>query len=111
MMLIFTLFFAVIAPGFIATLVYEIISRQRIGAGYRFIITSLIFDLIILIINLIGMYIFKSIFTVDALMVYFNCLSFTVKYMLIGILDAIILGVIAGLIFRTPCFRISTGCK
>lgn len=104
MFLVFSLFLAFIVPGFIAMLIYEIVRRRRIREGYRFLAGAFIFDLVIAIISLVGLYVFKNIFTVETLMVYFNCLSFTPKYLILASIEAIILGIIAGLIFRAPLF-------
>ena len=101
----YSLFFALVVPGFIATLVFELVCRCRIREGYRFIVASLIFDLFILIINLTFLYVVKDIFTVTELMVYFNCISFTIKYIIMSVLVAIGLGILWGLLCFLPCFR------
>jgi hypothetical protein len=94
-LVIFFLIF--IVPGIIAAVVYGLIAclndEPRIA-------TSLIFDLLIFIINITGLYYCEDILTLDELMVQFNCLSFTRKYALLSILVGIILAVIFGLIRR-----------
>jgi len=100
MLLAIILILLLIVPGFIAERLFHLISRCKTKFG---IVTALIFDLFIFIINIIGLYYFEAIRTVQDLLFHFNCLSFCRKYGLLSILVAIILGVIFGIIFRCIC--------
>ena len=100
-MLSFYIFFLLfIIPGYISALVYKLISRHKVSNCCVYIYTAFIFDLLILIINLAGLYIFKGICTLEKLIWYFNCLSFTTKYAILSIIVGIIIAVIIGLIHR-----------
>lgn len=96
-----------IVPGYIAALIFQLISQCNISI----ILKGLIFDLFIFIINIFGLYYFKGIHTVEKLAWYFNCLHFTMKYALLSILVAIILGLIGGLIGRIICRRLQIGTE
>lgn len=99
MLSLFIFFLIFFVPGFIAVLMYELVSGHRIKTCFRSITTALVFDLLILIINLIGLYIFKSIHTIDKLICYFNCISFTSKYAILSIVVGIVISLIASIIF------------
>lgn len=100
MLLAIILILLLIIPGFIAERLFHLISHCKTKFG---IITGLIFDLLIFIINIIGLYYFEAIYTIQDLLLHFNCLSFCRKYGLLSILVAIILGVIFGIIFKYIC--------
>ena len=99
-------FLIMIVPGIIAAKVYG-----RIGCveGEPRITTSLIFDLFIFLINITGLYFFKGIYTITALLASFDCLSFTRRYGILSIIIGIILAIIAGILYRIfnffPFFR------
>ena len=105
----FIFFLIIIIPGFIAGFVYDLVSKRKVTpcCSNIFVIISLIFDLIILIINLAGLYIFKGICEFTQLKCYFNCLSFTSKYALLSIAVGIVLAICAGIITRLvkKCFK------
>lgn len=103
------MFLLLIVPGFIAALIFQLISQCKVSV----ILKGLIFDLLIFVINIFGLYYFKGIHTVEKLAWYFNCLHFTMKYALLSILIAIILGILCGLIgrFVCKCFRIGLGAE
>lgn len=88
-----------LVPGLIASLAYNITSRLKTEIN---VLPALIFDLLIFIINITGLYFFKGIHTITELLLAFNCLSFTRRYALLSILIGILLGVIFG--FIRKCF-------
>lgn len=96
---IYILFLIFLVPGIIATFLFQAISRRKIEIG-KFTWIALIFDLLILIINLIGLYFFKDIYTRAKLIIYFGCNSFTFKYAILSIIVGIVLAIILGLIFK-----------
>lgn len=100
MLEIFIYFLLFIVPGFIAVLVFELATRHRIRACCRNISTALIFDLLIFLINIAGLFIFKSINELRKLKWYFDCISFTCKYALLSIVVGILLALIAGLFIK-----------
>jgi hypothetical protein len=94
----FIYFLIFLVPGAIALLVYRLICKNKKVLCCCDIFPILIYDLLILIINLAGLYLFKHICEFTQLAPYFNCLSFTSKYALLSILVGIILAVIAGIV-------------
>lgn len=88
-------FLILIVPGIIAARVYNCIIPCK---EKSIISTTLIFDLLIFLINITGLYFFKGICTFTELAYYFDCLSFTRKYALLSILIGIILAFIFGLV-------------
>jgi hypothetical protein len=110
MLCLLIFFLLLIVPGFISALVYKLLSGRRI-TDCCIVISGLIFDLLILIINLAGLYIFKAICTFEELKCYFNCLSFTAKYGILSIIVGIVLAIIAALIFRVCFWKKHCGCK
>lgn len=110
-MLSFYIFFLLfIVPGLISVLTYKLISRHKISSCCMYVCTAFIFDLLILIINLAGLYIFKRIHTLEKLKCYFNCLSFTSKYAILSIFVGIVLAAIIGLIYRLCFLKKHCGC-
>ncbi len=99
-------FLIMLVPGLIAAKVYG-----KIGCveGEPRIITALIFDLFIFLINITGLYFFKGIYTMTALITSLNCLSFTRRYGILSIFVGIFLAIISGTIYRVfhifPIFR------
>lgn len=94
---IIILIFLLIVPGFIAEWLFRFISRFR---ATNFLIGALIFDLFIFLQNIIGLYIFNDVYTVQDLYEHFNCLHFCTLYGLLSIFTAIVLGIIYGIIGR-----------
>lgn len=84
-------------PGIIAAKVYSFITNCNRDFN---MLNSLAYDLIIHIINIIGLYYFRGMETVQELMTSLDCLSFSRKYALLSILIGLILAVITGLIRR-----------
>jgi len=93
-------FLILIVPGIIATTVFSLVSCCKEHCN---ICNALIFDLLIFIINITGLYYCKCICTMTKLIWYFDCLSFTRKYALLSILIGIILGAIFGCIYKCCC--------
>lgn len=98
-------FFMLIVPGLISEWFYNWISRVR---QRTLVATALIFDLLIFIINLIGLRIFNNVYTVEDLFEHFLCLHFTVNYGILSIIVAIILGVLFGILARIFWIRSKT---
>jgi len=90
-------FFMLIVPGLISEWFYNWLSRVR---QRTIVATTLIFDLLIFIINMIGLQIFNDVFDVQDLYEHFLCLHFDVKYGILSIIVAIILGVLFGILAR-----------
>jgi ABC-type sugar transport system permease subunit len=102
-MLEFFIFFLLfIVPGFVALFVYDLLSCHKLMTCCRAIAGALVFNLLIMLINFIGLYHFKEIWDIGKLKWYFECLSFTPKYGILSIAVGIILAVIAALITRHP---------
>ncbi len=93
----FRFFLVLIVPGMIGALAYSITARFRTEIN---LYVALIIDLLTFTAMITGLYFFKGVVTVDALLVEFNCLSFTRNYILLSILIAIIYGVIFGFLRR-----------
>ncbi|MBH1939424.1 hypothetical protein I5677_00790 [Mobilitalea sibirica] len=94
----FIIFFLVfIVPGLIAVLAYNIVAQLRVEVCFT---GGLIFDLLIFIIMITGLYFFRDITQVPMLLEQFICLSFTRNYALLSILIGIILGVGFGFLKR-----------
>ena len=91
---LFQYFLVLIIPGFLGALAYSIAARCRTEISIK---VALIIDLFIMI---TGLYFFHGVVTVAALIIEFNCLSFTRRYALLAIAIAIIIGTIAGFIRR-----------
>ncbi len=94
----FIMFFLIlIVPGLLGALAFSIAARLRTEID---IYTALIIDLVTFTIMITGLYFLKDICTVSELMVYFGCLSFIRRYILLSTAIAIVIGVIAGLVRR-----------
>lgn len=97
-------FLILIVPGIIAARAFGFIGRIREEPRMY---TALMFDLLIFIINIAGLYFFKGIYTMTSLLASFDCLSFTRRYALISIGVGLILAVILGMVARiTRFFRL-----
>lgn len=93
-------FLTLIVPGLIAAKVYECFLRCK---NTNLIANTLIFSLLIFLINITGLYCIKDIYTVKALIASFDCLSFLRHYILLSILIGILLALLFGLIKK--CYR------
>lgn len=98
----FVFFMIFLIPGLFAVLIYNLISRRSMGCC-RIITSALVFDLLILGINLAGLRFFKCIYTFKQLQCCFNCLSFTPKYILLSLITGTILAVLAYLLLHLFC--------
>lgn len=107
-MLILFYLLILIVPGFFAMTASEFVSRHRMKYTSKFIWGALMFDLVLLIINLFWLRFIKLIQTINDLLVYFNCLSFTVKFAILSIVLAILLGIIVGILCK--CTKIKHHC-
>jgi len=103
MISIFIYFLIFLIPGLFAVLIYNLISDSSMGCC-RTITSALIFDLLILGINLAGLRFLKCICTFQELQSYFCCLSFTPKYILLSLIIGIVLAVLAYLLLHLYCW-------
>jgi hypothetical protein len=94
---LFRYFLILIVPGLVGALAYSIVSCLRTEIG---VLTALIIDFFTFIIMLAGLFLFHGVAYIETLLWEFTCLSFTIKYALLSLLIAIILGVIGGIIRR-----------
>lgn len=92
-----------IVPGFIATAVYEKVSRQKITHYFG---SSIIFSFLIFTINIIGLFLFRSLYTVADFAYRLGWISFCWKYALLSIFIAAILGVIFGSLPIFVCIKL-----
>lgn len=91
------LFLLLIVPGFIAERLFKFISRCKAKSA---VISALIFNFLIILINITGLFFFKNVNTIQDLLSHFIWMHFCMLYGLLSILVAIILGVIFGIISR-----------
>lgn len=105
MVQLFILFLLFFIPGFIAVLAYEFICGCKIINCCRNMLLGMIFNLLSLIIMLIGLWIFEEIYTIGDLIYHFTCMHFTMTYAIVIIIVNIGLGVFGGLICRLFCCR------
>ncbi len=94
---IFQFFFALIVPGLIGALFFSIFARLTTEIEWP---VALILDLFTFVTMITGLFFFKDITTVEALLSQFICLSFTRKYILLSVLIAIFYGIISGILRR-----------
>jgi hypothetical protein len=94
---LFVYFLIFLVPGLFAVLIYNLICCRRIECCET-ITSALIFDLFILGINLAGLRFVKGICNFHELQPYFNCLSFTPKYILLSLIVGIVLAILACLL-------------
>lgn len=100
---IFVYFLVFLVPGLFAVLVYNLICCHRMDCC-KTIASALIYDLLILGINLAGLRFIKCIDTFQELQVYFNCLSFTPKYILLSLVIGIVLAIFTCLLSHLLCW-------
>lgn len=98
--------FTLLVPGLISEWYYNWLSRVR---QRTIVATALIFDLLIFIINMIGLRLFNNILTVEDLYEHFLCSSFIIKYGILSIIVATVLGILFGILARI--FWIRNGRK
>lgn len=92
-------FLILIVPGIMAARLYSILSGCKFTA-VNAISNTLVFDLIIFLINIFGLYLFKSIYSFVTLLAYFDCPHFTTLYTLLSIFIGLVLATISGLTKR-----------
>lgn len=97
--IIFTLI--LIGSGFIAERVFSFVSRRE-GNG---LINGLAFSLLIFFTNMVGMHIFKDLSTYEKLQKFLGNVVYSSKYMLLSILVGIVLAIILGLLRRLFFWR------
>lgn len=102
-------FLLLIVPGFMAVLVYELISGHKIKYCYNGISAAFSFDFLIFIINLFILHFCYHICKFEVLICKFDSLCFTLKYAILSIIIGILLAVIASLLYRLCSWRKS--CK
>jgi dipeptide/tripeptide permease len=86
-----------LGSGAFADRIYHLVSRCRERSRAA---TTLIFSLLIYLINIIGLWLFTTYHTQTALFAAFDCLKFTREYILLSLVVGLILGIIAGLFRR-----------
>ena len=93
----FQFFLVLIVPGLIGALFFSIFARLTSEIDWRvaFIISLFTFTTMIT-----GLYYLQDITSVELLLVQFNCLSFTRKYILLSSLISIFYGIVFGLLRR-----------
>jgi hypothetical protein len=94
---LFQFFLALIVPGLIGALFFSIFARLTTEISWR---VAFILDLFTFTTMITGLYFLKDITTVTALLDYFECLSFTRKYILLSIAINIFYGIVFGLLRR-----------
>lgn len=104
----FDFFLVLIVPGFIGALAYSIAARLKTSLRWC---VALVFALLTFTTMITGLYCFKDVKTVTALLAEFECLSFTRNYILLSIWINIVYGVLFGLLRRAFFWlRRSSGC-
>ena len=94
---LFQFFLVLIVPGLIGALFFSIFARLTTEIDWK---VAFIIDLFTFTTMITGLYYLQDIVTVDRLLIQFNCLSFTRKYILLGTLISIFYGIIFGLLRR-----------
>jgi dipeptide/tripeptide permease len=98
MPLVITTFILItLGSGAFADRIYHLVSRCRERSRVG---TTLIFSLLIYLINIIGLWFCTIYHTQAALLAAFNCLQFTRKYILLSLFVGLIIAIIAGLFRR-----------
>lgn len=92
---LFHLFLLLIVPGFLGALAYNIIAYWKTGVP---ITVALVIDIFTYLTMIIALFFIKDILTLSELMVYFDCLHFSMIYLPIVILLSIGYGIVFGLL-------------
>ena len=104
-------FLMLLAPGFVAERIFNLISRGKSKGSV--IANALVFDLLIFTINTVGLFYLYGLQLYSTLERYFDFLSFVWKYSLlsiaVGIILAIILGILARFVFSRSTNTIEKG--
>lgn len=102
-MLLFVYFLIFLIPGLFAVLIYNRICCHKVE-GCNAISSALIFDLLIMGINFAGLHLLRNICTLNDLQCRFNCLCFTLKYIILSLAAGIVLAIIACLLLHLHCY-------
>jgi len=94
---LFQFLLVLIVPGLIGALFFSIFARLTSEIDWR---VALILDLFTFTTMIIGLYYLTDVVNVELLLVHFNCLSFTRKYILLSTLINIFYGIVFGLLRR-----------
>ena len=94
---LFQFFLALIVPGLFGALFFSIFARLTTEIDWR---VAFILDLLTFTTMIIGLYYFEDIHTVEDLLIHFNCLSFTRKYILLSTAINVFYGIVFGLLRR-----------
>lgn len=104
MILDFLRFFLIIfVPGLVATYISMFITRHDVK---NILYTSFIYDMFIYLTMITGLYFFKGIYTMPALITSMNCLSFTRRYTILSIGIGIMLAICWSI-----CWKIFHHCR
>ncbi|MGF7144317.1 hypothetical protein HNQ56_002748 [Anaerotaenia torta] len=86
-----------LVPGLFGAVAFSIIARCRTRIDPY---VALMIDLLTFTTMITGLFLFKGILTITALIAEFECLSFTRRYILLSILVSILWGLLLGLLRR-----------
>jgi hypothetical protein len=86
-----------LVPGLIGAVTFSVIAHCRTEINPY---VALIIDLLTFTTMITGLFFFKGVTTMTALIIEFECLSFTRRYILLSILISILWGVLLGLLRR-----------
>ncbi|QAT41087.1 hypothetical protein [Clostridium sp. JN-9] len=98
-MLNFIYFLIFLVPGLFAVLLQNLLCRSRMEC-WKAAGSALMYDLLILAINLAGLSYFKGICTFCEFQGYLQCLRFTSKYIFLSIIVGIVLAISAWLLSK-----------
>lgn len=94
---LFHLFLLLIIPGFLGAAAYNIAAYWKTGIPVS---VALVIDLLTYFTMITALFFIKDILTLQDLMVYFDCLHFSIIYTIIVILLSIAYGIVIGLLRR-----------
>lgn len=100
MLEILVLLLTLLVPGIIGVLIFEFIRGYRIKTCCEAVSLILVFDLLTLLVNLIGLRIVKNISSLGKFAWYLECTSFLTKYIILSIIVVAVLAVIAGIVSK-----------
>lgn len=103
MLSLFVYFLIFLIPGLFSILIYNCICCHRVE-GCSTVPLALIFDLLIMGINFAGLHILRGICSLSDLQCRFNCLCFTIKYIILSLAAGLVLAILACLLQRFYCF-------
>jgi len=94
---LFHLFLLLIIPGFLGAAAYNLAAYWKTGIPVS---VAMVIDLLVYFTMITALFFIKDILTLQDLMVYFDCLHFSIIYTLIATLLSIAYGVGIGLLRR-----------